>query len=649
MGSMSFLRDPGDLSATPLAAILLEVWNLRLSGSLTVDQGGGSSRLYFRDGIPVGAQVYAGFKPLGHFLLAEGLIDIRVLERCLEEMARSRRPQGEILLEMGAIDRATLDRTLSAQQGGYVALIAGLRSGAYRFDPDEPVPPWTQGIRIHPMRAIVDALAAPQAGALVAAAIAQAGGAVSLGPGYADLADAFGWGEAEAAIVARLARPAPPEAHLAGVELPVERRRAVLAALVLLGLTEAQGGEGAAAADAEGVVDLADIAVPVGGEAGAGGGTGPPTVPVLAPPPVAPQAPPVLEPVSPARPPDAPPSPFWEQGPLPAPPVLSPDVPPGAPAPAPRAPAPAPPAAAPAPTSPQASPPAGRRSDPEEARARRQRLLARAMQNMGVGPLATPPPVRSGAAAPPAPGAGPSAAPAHDPLESGLRRALEFVAPRAREKDLFARLGLPRSASAEEVKAAYHQVVRQFHPDKYAAPGLQDLKPVLQELLAAVNEAYTTLSDRTRRQEYVARAGTGAAASSKEAADAARVDAQKAEACYRTRDYGKARLFFEAAIRGDPRAEYHAALAAVILADPRAPDRARVKELLAEATKDPSCDRAFFLAGVVARQEGEEARAERMFRAALAANPRNADAAREVKLVEGRRREAADARSSGKK
>jgi len=38
-----------------------------------------------------------------------------------------------------------------------------------------------------------------------------------------------------------------------------------------------------------------------------------------------------------------------------------------------------------------------------------------------------------------------------------------------------------------------------------------------------------------------------------------------------------------------------------------------------------------------------------MFRAALAANPRNADAAREVKLVEGRRREAADARSSGKK
>jgi DnaJ-domain-containing protein 1 len=237
----------------------------------------------------------------------------------------------------------------------------------------------------------------------------------------------------------------------------------------------------------------------------------------------------------------------------------------------------------------------------------------------------------------------------HDPQEAGLRRALEFVAPRGREKDLFARLGLAKSASPEEVKAAYHQIVRQFHPDKYAAPGLKDLQPTLQELLAAVNEAYTTLSDRARRQEYVARAGTGAAASSKEAADAARVDAQKAEACYRTRDYGKARLFLEAAIRADPRAEYHAALAAVILADPRAADRARMKELLAEATKDPSCDRGFFLAGVVARQDGEEARAEKMFRAAIAANPRNGDAARELKLLEGRRREAADARSASKK
>lgn len=615
---MSFLREPGDLSTTPLAAILLEVWNLRLSGSLTVDQGGGASRLYFRDGVPVGAQVFVGFRPLGHFLLAKGIIDIDALDRCLVEMARARRPQGEILVEMGAIDQDTLDRVLAEQQAGYVALIAALQSGAYRFDARDPVPAWTRGIAIPPLRAIVDALAGPQAAALVAAAIAQAGDAVELGPGYADLAGSFGWTEAEAALAARMASPGAPETHLFGTTLPPERSRAVVAALVLLGLTSVGAG----------VVDLSDIAME---EAPAA----PPE-----PRPVATPAPPAAVPAQPAPVPPPAPAP---QAPTP------PAAPPAAVSAAPPAPIPATtPAWTPAPT----PAPVGRRSDPDEARARRQRLLARAMQNMGVGPLSSPPPSRPAASPVAAPGGrGGSGGPSGqgpDPADVAHRRALESVAPRSKEKELFARLGLPKGASVEEVKSAYHQIVKQFHPDKYAAPGLADLQPRLQEMLAALNEAYATLSDKVRRAEYQERTATSRA-SSKEDVEAARIDAQKAEACFRTRDYGKARLFFEAAIRVDPRPEYLAALAAVIIADPRAPDRARLKDLLAEATKDPACDRAHYLAGVVARQDGEEARAEKMFRAAVQANPRNADAARELKAVEGRRREAEAARASSKK
>ncbi len=565
---MSFLADPGDISRTPLAAILLEVWNLRLSGSLTVEQGGGASRLFFRDGVPVGAQVYAGFRPLGHFLLAKGLIDIDVLERCLAEMARERRPQGEILLALGAVDRATLDAALSEQQTGYVSLIAGLQEGAYRFDARDEVPEWTRGIRIRPLRAIADALAAPQAEPLVAAALGGAGGTIALGAGYPELAPSFGWTLAEEALLAGL--PGASEPLVAASGLPAEKARAVLAALLLLGLAEAsRGAEAASAAVAdEVVVDLADIA--------------------LQPPPVPPAA--------------------------------------------------SPPAAAPPPAAP------GKRSDPEEARQRRQRLLARAMQNMGVGPLSAPPPARQEA-----PKADAAVRAQQSGAEQAMRRALEFVIPRAREKDLFARLGLPKTAGPEDVKTAYHQLVRQFHPDKYGLAGLADLQPALKDLLAALNEAYSTLSDKAKRAEYLARTGAGGMASSKEDAEAARIDFQKGEACHRTRDFGKARMFFEAALRGDPRADYYAALAATILADPKAPDRDRVKELLGEATKDPSCDRGLYLAGVVARQAGDEERSEKMFRAALKANPKNADAVREVRLLDGRRQGRADDRGGAKK
>ena len=184
---MSFLREPGDLAQTPLAAILLEAWNLRLAGELTVKQAGGDSRLFFRDGVPVGAQTFAGFHPLGQVLLGQGAIDIETLGRSLAEMARTGRRQGEVLVEMGAVSQEVVDRALEAQQAGYVSLIAGLVDGAFRFSVNAPVPEWAGSVLRAPLRAVVDALVSPQAASLVQSALAQAEGTVALGTAYAEL------------------------------------------------------------------------------------------------------------------------------------------------------------------------------------------------------------------------------------------------------------------------------------------------------------------------------------------------------------------------------------------------------------------------------------------------------------------------------
>ncbi len=130
---MSLLTDPGDLAETPLAAILLEALNTRSSGVLEVAHGGGTSRLWFRDGRPVGAQVFAGFKPLGMMLLQAGLIDIDALSRSLALMAEKRRPQGELLVELGAVSAADVARVLAEQQAGYFAIIAALDAGRVRL------------------------------------------------------------------------------------------------------------------------------------------------------------------------------------------------------------------------------------------------------------------------------------------------------------------------------------------------------------------------------------------------------------------------------------------------------------------------------------------------------------------------------------
>ena len=232
------------------------------------------------------------------------------------------------------------------------------------------------------------------------------------------------------------------------------------------------------------------------------------------------------------------------------------------------------------------------------------------------------------AATPPPRGPGTSA-------EDQLREALAAVAPRAGERSLFARLGVPETAGRDEVKKAFLAIARQFHPDRFASPALADLQETVRDFFAAVNEAYDVLSDDKKRAAYV----TERQGRQPVHAEAARVDWLKAEACLRTRDFARARGFLESALRADPRADYQAALAFACLADPQRKDRDRARQLLAEATKDPACDRAMYVAGILARDESDDAAAERWFRAATKANPRNADAVRELRLLESRRAE----------
>jgi curved DNA-binding protein CbpA len=281
-----------------------------------------------------------------------------------------------------------------------------------------------------------------------------------------------------------------------------------------------------------------------------------------------------------------------------------------------------------------------RRSDPEEARRRRQRLLQRAMQNMGVGPLsrqpakpATPGEARQAAAEP-----GPR--PALTQGEAELRRAFELAEPRARADDLFERLGLPRTATRDQVKSAYLQIAKQLHPDRFAAPALSDLAQRVKDLFSSINEAYEVLSDERKRADYLARTGRDAGAGGKAGAEdgaGAAVAYEKAEACFRTRDLGKARGYYEAAVRADPRPEYQAAYASMLLTEGRSGDRARARALAEAALRDPACDRALSLCGIMARDDGDDGRAERFFRKALAANPRNAEAERELRALEARR------------
>ena len=74
------------------------------------------------------------------------------------------------------------------------------------------------------------------------------------------------------------------------------------------------------------------------------------------------------------------------------------------------------------------------------------------------------------------------------------------------KRDYYEILGVPRTATQDEIKKAHRKLVRQHHPD------VNKNNPVSEAKFKEVQEAYDVLSDEPKRQKYdqFGHAGVGA-------------------------------------------------------------------------------------------------------------------------------------------
>jgi curved DNA-binding protein CbpA len=226
------------------------------------------------------------------------------------------------------------------------------------------------------------------------------------------------------------------------------------------------------------------------------------------------------------------------------------------------------------------------------------------------------------------------------PAEQAFARQVEErFAGLAGERNRFDILGLHLEATREQVKAAFLDLVKVFHPDRLPA-NLADLVSKATAVFDSLREAQDYLQDDERRafhaREMASLASGRPLRDQAEAAEAYRAG----EVALRRRDHSAAEAHFAEAYRLYPRAHVLAARAWAIYMDPnRKSDAAAARAMMVDALKeDSSCDRAHYQLGVIARVEGDVERAERHFREALKANPRHLESSQELRLIEMRKR-----------
>jgi hypothetical protein len=453
----------GDLAQVPLASVLITALKQKISGELSIEHGQGQDQVYFQEGVPTGTHVLHAFKPLGRLLLEMGWIDMEALDRSLDLMSKGRR-QGEALLEIGALDQVQLNAGLRMLQIRNLVELAKLPRGSFHFDPEKPAPTWACGVPANVLKTLREVLAVPQSRAVCHSLFKRLGGEevpVRIPEHLLQSLSHFELDAEEDAAARLLVQPQTLKEFFAASKLPKARSLALAAELSLTGIAV--------------TYDSGEDTGKLGNRA-----------------------------VSPER----------EEAALAREHLddLVQEIQRAAESPAPQT---APPRQGSGDDSPAPQTAPSRQSSGDDGKARRRRLLHRAIANVGPQALSRAVAPEAQPQMPPEPAHAPEPTfvfdmvqgvvldpGGPDPEEVKLQALIEERASMLPRQDLFGHLGLTRDATSEDVKRAFLEAVKIFHPD-HLPPGLSFLAEKQRELFGALKRAYDTLSDDDRRKHYL--------------------------------------------------------------------------------------------------------------------------------------------------
>jgi tetratricopeptide (TPR) repeat protein len=252
-------------------------------------------------------------------------------------------------------------------------------------------------------------------------------------------------------------------------------------------------------------------------------------------------------------------------------------------------------------------------------------------------PPLSPPAARQPPPVPPAP------KPAPGDLEGRRKEVLERAAV-IDKQNYFDMLGVQVDATPEDVKRAYIQLAKAWHPDRLPS-ALADVREACGRVFARMSEAHQTLTDEEKRKRYqrLMKEGGETPEQQQEIVNvvSATVEFQKAEICMKKNDLVRAEELARRAVQLDPeQADYIALVAWLEALKPTSQTPEETQKRIGEIDRalklNERCERAYFYRAMLYKRQHRESLAFKDFKKVAELNPKNIDAQRELRLYEMR-------------
>jgi len=201
---------------------------------------------------------------------------------------------------------------------------------------------------------------------------------------------------------------------------------------------------------------------------------------------------------------------------------------------------------------------------------------------------------------------------------------------------LYQILDIPKTASDEDIKKAYFQLARRFHPDRFDRQVAAQYKAQIHEVFDSITNAYRVLGNKESRRVYDAKSGPVAA--QEDAQDVLRkadIKFRQGKTLHGQGRYDEAVAYLEEAIRlRRDKADYY-----LLLAMSEAKLKAYVKKAEQDFLKaielEPWNPEGYVGLGMLYKAEGLQTKAIKQLEKAVSADPDHATAREALRELKG--------------